>query len=170
MDLTLLSEPDLRLIAAVQRGLPLTSRPYRDIGRRIGMDESEVIAAVRRLLELRVINRLGVVVRHHELGYTANAMVAWDIPDDQVAEVGRCMGSFEFVTLCYRRERRPPAWPYNLYCMVHGREREAVMAQVDHLARACGLDEMPRAVLFSGRRFKQRGAVYRDDPDRESAA
>ncbi|HJN25513.1 MAG TPA: AsnC family protein, partial [Rhodospirillales bacterium] len=113
----------------------------------------------------------GLIVRHHELGYKANAMTVWNIDDDKVAEVGRCFGKFDFVTLCYRRPRRLPDWPYNLFCMVHGQERDAVLEQVEQLAEKSGAAAVGRDVLFSTRRFKQRGARYGKIPEKmESVA
>jgi len=159
-----LDERDRALVGAVQHGLPLVSRPYAEIGRRIGMSEAEVLQRLQRLLALGHIKRLGVVVRHRELGYRANAMVVWDVPDRRVAELGRCLGGFPFVTLCYRRPRRLPDWPYNLFCMIHGRDRSEVLARVDELVRRCGLAAIPHRVLFSERRFKQRGARYAPAP------
>jgi DNA-binding Lrp family transcriptional regulator len=152
---------DQRLLAAIQEGLPLVSRPYAEIGRRVGMSETEVIGKLGRWIEAGVIKRLGVVVRHRPLGYRANAMVVFDVPDERVGDIGRKLAAFACVTLCYRRPRRGEAWPYNLFCMIHGRDRAKVEAQVEALVAACGLDAMPRAVLFSRRCFKQRGAVYR---------
>lgn len=148
------------LIGAIQQGLPLVSRPFAEIGAGIGLSESEVIAGLAELLEQGVIKRMGVVVRHHELGYRANAMVVWDIPDDQVSELGRCIGKFDFVTLCYRRPRRLPAWRYNLFSMIHGQDRDEVLRLVAQLKEQCGLREITHEVLFSRRRFKQCGARY----------
>jgi DNA-binding Lrp family transcriptional regulator len=159
-----LNERDRRLIAAIQDGLPLAPRPYAAIGEKIGIGEAEVIAGLRRLIDDGVIKRFGVIVRHRELGYRANAMVVWDVPDALVADAGRVLAALPFVTLCYRRPRRPPAWPYNLFCMIHGREREAVLDLVEDATAAAGLDGLPRAVLFSRRRFKQRGARYAPAP------
>lgn len=150
---------DLRLIAAVEEGLPFAERPYLAVGRRAGMSEAEAIDGLRRLQESSVIKRFGVVVRHRELGYSANAMVVWDIADEGVGEVAQCFTAHAFVTLCYRRPRRLPDWPYNLFCMIHGREHAAVLARIEELARAAGVRDVPRAVLFSRRRFKQRGAI-----------
>jgi DNA-binding Lrp family transcriptional regulator len=124
------------------------------------MTEDEVRERLARWLEDGTIRRLGVVVRHHELGYTANAMVVWDVPDERVDEIARRLSDFECVSLCYRRPRRPPDWPYNLFCMIHGRDRAAVLARVQELARATGLEHVPHRPLFSRRRFKQRGARY----------
>jgi DNA-binding Lrp family transcriptional regulator len=155
-----LSARDRRLIAAVQDGLPLVKRPYAAIGAKIGLGEAEVIASLRRLIAAGVIRRFGVVVRHRELGYGANAMAVWDVPDARVEEAGRTLARLPFVTLCYRRPRRLPLWPYNLFCMIHGRERDAVGALVEKASTAAGLEDLPHAVLFSRRRFKQRGARY----------
>ncbi len=155
-----LSHTDLRLIAAIQDGLPLVSRPYAEIGQAIGLDETSVIARLRRLIEIGVIHRFGVIVRHRELGYRANAMVVWDVEDERVTEIGRRLAKLPFVTLCYRRPRKLPDWPYNLFCMIHGRDRDVVSRWADEATQDVGLSGRQRAILFSRNRFKQRGARY----------
>jgi len=151
---------DRLLLAAIQHGLPLVPRPYAEIGARLGLTEAQVIARLAHLKDTGVIRRFGVVVRHRELGYAANAMVVWDVPDAQVAELGRCLAGFDFITLCYRRPRRLPQWRYNLYCMIHGKNREEVLAHLEWMVNHCGLQSLTHEVLFSRRRFKQRGAIY----------
>jgi DNA-binding Lrp family transcriptional regulator len=155
-----LSDADRRLLAAIEGGLPLVPRPYLAIGERIGLGEAEVIEGLRSLVARGVIRRFGLVVRHHELGYRANAMTVWDVPDERVRGAAARLVELPFVTLCYRRPRRPPAWPYNLFCMIHGKDRGLVEAEVEEATRIAGLAGLPRAVLFSRRRFKQRGARY----------
>jgi len=157
MELTL-RERDL--IAAVQDGLPLDPHPYAAVGRMVGLSEAEVIEGLRRLIERGVIRRFGLVLSHRNLGYRANGMVVWDIPDDNVGEIGDRLAALPFVTLCYRRPRRLPDWPYNLFCMIHGRDRRTVEALTEKAARAVGAADLPRAMLFSTRQFKQRGARY----------
>jgi len=158
---TVLDEQDQALITLIQTGLPLTPTPYADLGKQLNLDEEEVIQRIKSLNETKVIKRFGVVVRHHELGYRANAMTVWNISDEAVSELGSCMGQFDFVTLCYRRPRRLPDWPYNLFTMIHGKDRQDVLANIQLLAERCNLDEIEYKVLFSTRRFKQRGAIYR---------
>ncbi len=154
---------DLALLRAVEGGLPLVARPFAALGEQLDMSEGEVMARLWGLQDAGIIKRFGVVVRHHELGYRANAMVVWNIPDARVGEVGRRLGGFSFVTLCYRRPRRLPAWPYNLFTMIHGQDRDGVLKRVGELVVACGLKDVAHDVLFSRRRFKQRGARYADD-------
>ena len=152
------------LIGAISRGLPLVSRPYAALAEQLNCSEQAVIDGIRRLSERGDLKRFGVVVRHRRLGYQANAMVVWDIADARVEEAGRQMSGFDFVTLCYQRPRRLPVWPYNLFCMIHGRDRDAVGDQVSVIATECGLTHTPRQILFSRRCFKQRGAAYQQPP------
>ena len=153
-------EQDLELLHAIQDGLPLVQRPFAELGASLGMPEAEVMQRIRTLQGTEIIKRFGVVVRHHELGYRANAMVVWDIPDDRVRETGLTLGSMPFVTLCYRRPRRLPDWRYNLFTMIHGRDRSQVLDRVNELVEQNGLRGVAHQVLFSCRRFKQRGAHY----------
>lgn len=148
------------LVAAVQEGFPLVARPYAEIGARCALSETQVITELAAWLADGTAKRIGVVVRHHELGYTANAMAVWDVPDHRVGRIGRRLAAEPGVTLCYRRSRHLPEWPYNLYCMVHGRHRAQVDARLAALRERCGLARLPHAVLYSRRRFKQCGARY----------
>jgi len=155
-----LSTTDRELIAVIQDGLPLVPHPYAAIGEQLGLSETAVIKRLEILQSAGLIKRMGVVVKHRALGYRANAMVVWDIPDDQVERIGALLADEVCVTLCYQRPRRLPAWPYNLFCMIHGRERDSVLRRLEQIVSCYGLEKIPHTVLFSGRSFKQRGARY----------
>lgn len=150
---------DFALLAEIQTGLPLSPRPYRDIGLLLDMSEAEVIERLRALQRGGLIKRLGVIVKHRQLGYRANAMVVWNIPDEQVKALGEQISRSPFVNLCYQRPRTPE-WPYNLYCMIHGKDRDTVLDQLEQLGSDCALQAFDRQILFSRRCFKQRGALY----------
>ena len=144
-------------MAALQPGLPLVARPFERVAAAAGSREDRLIARISAWLDEGVVKRFGVVVRHHELGYRANAMVVFDVPDGEVTAVGARLAREPGVTLCYRRRRHEPEWRYNLFCMVHGRSREEVAPTIERLGRVAGYAGQP---LFSTRRFKQRGARY----------
>lgn len=155
-----IGEIERRLISVLQEGLPMFIRPFQLIAGRVGTSESEVLGRIRRWLEEGAIKRFGVVVRHHELGYRANAMLVHDIPDHRVSDIGRALAEEPAVTLCYRRPRHLPEWPYNLFCMIHGRERGEVEATIAELRQRHGLESCAHETLFSLTRFKQNGARY----------
>jgi DNA-binding Lrp family transcriptional regulator len=153
------SAEDRRLIAALQPGLPLVARPFAQLAQECGMPEADLVERLAAWLDEGCIKRFGVVVRHHELGYRANAMVVFDVPDAAVSAVGQRLAREGGVTLCYRRQRHLPHWHHNLFCMVHGRSREEVEPVIERLCRVAGY---PCTALFSLRRFKQCGAKYFD--------
>jgi len=151
-----LREAERALAARVAAGLPLETRPFAAFG----LPEGELIGTLGRWLACGVVRRIGAVVRHRRLGYEANAMVVWDVPDAHAGAAGRRLAADPAVTLCYRRARALPAWPYNLYCMVHGRERAAVERAIERLCAQHALAHYPRSILFSQRCFSQRAARY----------
>lgn len=155
----MLDERDLQLLTEVQMGLPICPKPYQEIGVSVGMTETEVIERLSRLRQLGLIKRMGVIVKHRQLGYRANAMIVWNIPEELIKELGRLISQFSFVTLCYQRPKTPE-WPFNLYCMIHGKDRTVVLEQLERLTLSLGLAKFDRQILFSRRCFKQRGAVY----------
>lgn len=151
-----LSEDDRRLIRATQAGLPLCRYPYRDIARQLGWAEAEVTAKLARWLEQGVVRRIGAVPNHYAIGYRANGMAVFDVADEQVDALGAQLGGLDAVSHCYRRPRRP-GWPYNLFAMLHGSERPAVLAAVDDARALLGEACRGHEVLFSSRILKKTG-------------
>jgi DNA-binding Lrp family transcriptional regulator len=163
MDMIKDSAFEKALIEAISKGLPLVNHPYQVIADQLACSESQVIDGIKRITMRGDLKRFGVVVRHRKLGYRANGMVVWDIPDSRVVEAGHCIGQYSFVTLCYQRPRRLPDWHYNLFSMIHGQDRDAVIEQVDFIVEQCGLHDIDREILFSKRCFKQRGATHQHE-------
>jgi siroheme decarboxylase len=159
-----IDDRDHSLLWQLESGLPLVPRPYEELGKGIGMPESEVISRIRNLITNGTIRRFGVVVRHHEVGFGANAMVVWDVSDDRLTDVVKCLTSDEQVTLCYQRPRHLPDWPFNLFSMIHGRDEETVRAHISVLRADSPLCLLNHDILFSRRRFKQTGARYCPEP------
>lgn len=156
----MISARQKQLIEILQRGLPLVARPYDDIARALGITLNELFTEIDTLIKQSVFKRFATVVRHRHIGFTANAMVVWDVPDEDVDRIGSLLARETSVRLCYRRPRRLPLWPYNLFTMIHGRSREEVVATLARIREHHQLD-VPYEILFSKRCFRQRGARYR---------
>lgn len=148
---------DRKIIQVTQGGLPLDPQPYHRIAEQLNLRAEDVMARVRRMLVLGVIRRIGVVPNHYALGYRANGMSVWNIPDDQAMELGAKVGALPTVSHCYRRPRHLPDWPYNLFAMVHGRSREEVEHQVAEIADLLGSANGGHDVLYSTRILKKTG-------------
>ena len=148
---------DRRIVQATQAGLPLCARPYHALAGQLGLDPDEVMTRLRRMLAAGIIRRIGAVPNHYALGWRANGMSVWDVPDERISELGRRVGALSFVSHCYRRPRRLPLWPYNLFAMVHGRSRNEVERQVAEIAALLGAAARRHDVLYSTGILKKTG-------------
>jgi DNA-binding Lrp family transcriptional regulator len=148
---------DGKIVRATQAGLPLVPQPYAEVARRIGISEEALLSRLKAMLADGRIRRIGAVPNHYALGYRANAMTVWDVDDAQVDELGRQVGALPFVSHCYRRPRRLPHWRYNLFAMVHGRDRVETQRLVDEIIPVLGPAARASDVLYSVRILKKTG-------------
>ncbi|WP_196140166.1 AsnC family protein [Aliikangiella sp. G2MR2-5] len=154
------AEKQQLLLDKLSSGLPICEFPFRRIAEELSLDEQDVLEFYRTSLANGTTKRVGMVLNHQRLGYRSNAMVVWNVPGELVDHVGELLGREDKVTLCYQRPRRAPHWPYNLFAMIHGKCRQAVLAEIARIRKENGLENIEHDVLFSTRKFKQTGARY----------
>ena len=152
-----LDELDRRIIRATQSGLPLVPRPYEAVGAALGISGEQVRERLQAMLDAGLIRRIGAVPNHYRLGFTANGMSVWDVADERVDELGERIGQLPFVSHCYRRPRKPPVWPYNLFAMLHGRSRDEVEQQAQEVAVLLGDACRSHDILYSTAILKKTG-------------
>ncbi|MBZ0261456.1 MAG: AsnC family transcriptional regulator [Hyphomicrobiales bacterium] len=148
---------DRAIIEATQEGLPLVSRPYDEVARLTGIPAPEVIERMSRMQECGVIRRVAAVPNHYALGQKANGMTVWDVDDSCIARLGPEVGRLGFVTHCYRRPRVMPEWPYNLFAMVHGQDRDKVSEKAERIAALLGPASRAHDIIYSTRILKKTG-------------
>ena len=152
-----LTDFDRALIAATQGGLPLVARPYEAVGAMLGVSGEQVRQRLSSMLESGLIRRIGAVPNHYRLGFTANGMSVWDVDDALVDQLGERIGQLPGVSHCYRRPRRLPTWPYNLFAMLHGRTRAEVEQQAVQLRELLGTACRGHDILYSTAILKKTG-------------
>ena len=154
------AEIDRALVRTLQGGLPRVPRPYHAIAETIGVPADVVMARIRAMRASGAIRRIAAVPNHYRLGYVANGMSVWDVDDATVDTLGAAVGALSFVSHCYRRPRHLPQWPYNLFAMVHGRDRTEVAAKVEAIAGLVGAAARAHDVLYSTRILKKTGLRF----------
>jgi len=147
---------DRRLIAATQAGLPLRLDPFAQLAQDCHLDEAEVLQRFGDLIAAGIIRRIGAAPNHYKLGLRGNGMTVWNIPDDEVDRIGSLLGGQDFVSHCYQRPRHQPQWPYNLFAMLHGEDRDAVLRKLARLESRLPRS-YPHEVLFSSAILKKTG-------------
>lgn len=149
-----MDETDIELLKLVQDGIPLTHSPFRRLASDLEITEQEIVDRLKKLQKTGKIRRFAASIGHRAIGITANAMCVWNVPDEQIEEVGAIMAEFPEVTHCYERPRYPD-WPYNLFTMVHSYTPEDCEKVAVRISDATGIKDY--TLIFSEREFKKTG-------------
>ena len=152
-----ITELDKKIVRAMQDELPLVAEPFKLIAEEIDSTEEEVLARLRLMQETGALRKMGAVLRHREVGFAANALCVWVVPDERMDEVAGIMCRHMAVTHCYDRNVTPD-WPYNFYTMIHGSSREDCEAIAEQLAQETGVTR--RTMLYTGKEWKKTSMSY----------
>lgn len=153
----MLNELEKAIVRELQGDLPLVKKPYQAIAERLGITEEELLQKMREMKERGIIRRLGVALCHREVGFVANAMVVWIVPEERAAEVGKLMAAFPEVSHCYQRPTYPD-WPYNLFTMIHAKTVEECEKVAASISQAVQVDDYQ--LLFSTEELKKSSMQY----------
>ena len=152
-----INELDKKIICALQGDFPLVAEPYKVLAEKAGVSEERFLERVKAMEEEKKIRKMGAVLRHREVGFSSNVLVAWKVTPERLDAVAKQMAASPSVSHCYDRTTAPD-WPYNLYTMVHGHSREECERIVAGLAAKTGVEE--RAMLYTKREWKKVSMKY----------
>ena len=156
----MITDLEKKVIALLQTDIPVVQRPFRQMAEKIGITEDQFLAVLTRLNQRGIVRRFGATLKHQKSGFKANAMVAWNVDETKVEQVGTAMAQFDEITHCYRRNPAP-GWPYNLYTMVHAGTEPECLALVEKIAATVG--ESDYTLLFSRKELKKTSMKYFQD-------
>lgn len=152
-----LSEKEKKVLKFLIEGIPLIEEPFKKIAEEIQISEEEVLEIAKSFLQRGYLRRIGATLRHNLVGYSGNAMVVWEVPEEKVEEIGNFFSSKPFVSHCYLRKTLPE-WPYNLYTMIHAENEEKILEIVQKLSQELGLKNYE--ILFTEKEIVRKYGSY----------
>lgn len=155
----MLSLLDKKIIRLLSKDIPLTGRPFKVIADRVGVGEDAIIDCIRQYKKSGLLRKFSAVLNHRKVGFIANAMCVWDVPEKSVVKAGNLIAKFCEVSHCYQR-RRALDWNYNLYAMVHGKTKDECIKTAKKISKKIGFSDYK--ILFSSREFKKTGVRYEE--------
>ncbi len=153
----MLTQLEKTVLACIQDDIPITERPYQEMAAKVGLSEATFLETMQNLVDRGVIRRYGATIRHQKTGFEANAMTAWQVDEADINQVGRIMASCRHVSHCYRRNPQKE-WPYNLYTMIHAKDKSDCYAIAEELSKQTGVTNY--TLLFSHRELKKTSMRY----------
>ena len=100
---------DRQIIDKLQGDFPLCERPYAAAAERLGITEEELLASLRRLLDVKVLTRFGPMVQIERMG-GAFVLAALAVPEARYDEVTALVNALPQVAHNYRREHALNMW------------------------------------------------------------
>jgi DNA-binding Lrp family transcriptional regulator len=152
-----LTPRDIEIIRAVQGGLALEPDPFAAPAAALGVSVDGLIAELEDLQRRGYLRRFAAILRHRKAGFGANGMAVWNVPVDDVLDMGQTMAGYTTISHCYQRPVYAD-WKYNLFTMIHARKKEECEDFVRQLSKKHGLDDY--AVLYSTTEFKKVRLAY----------
>ena len=152
------------MIRALQGDMPVVSEPYAPAAAALGMPQQSFLDHLSAMQERGLLRRVAAILFHRRAGFSANGMGVWQVPDEQIADIGRRMAAVRGISHCYQRPTYAD-WPYSVFTMAHGRSKEECDAVLDAIAEKTGISE--RATLYSSTEFKKIRLLYFTDEFKE---
>jgi siroheme decarboxylase len=159
-----LSDLDIEVIRTLQGDLPVVPEPYQPAADALGLPVERLLDHLAGMRERGALRRVAAILFHRRAGFSANGMGVWNVPQDQIDEIGPHMASYRGISHCYRRPTYED-WPYSVFTMAHGRSKDECDAILDRIAEDTGIED--RAVLYSSTEFKKIRLLYFTDDHRK---
>ncbi|MCA9811887.1 MAG: Lrp/AsnC family transcriptional regulator [Nitrosarchaeum sp.] len=151
------TEHDKQFIRELQKDMQIIDEPFLDAANRLGITEKQLFEKMKYYETIGVMRRFAAILRHRQVGFTANGMIVWKVPQERIVEVGEKLGSFPQVSHCYERPTYPD-WPYNVFSMIHCKTHAEANEMAKVIQDQIHVEEY--RILFSSREFKKTRVEY----------
>ncbi|MFB5648581.1 MAG: Lrp/AsnC family transcriptional regulator, partial [Candidatus Nitrosomaritimum aestuariumsis] len=150
-------EDDKNFIRELQKDMEIIDEPFVKAANNLGITENELFEKMQHYENIGVMRRFAAILRHRQVGFTANGMIVWKVPGDRISQVGETLGSFPQVSHCYERPTYPD-WPYNVFSMIHCKTHDEANEMAKTIQNQIHVDDY--RILFSSREFKKTRVEY----------
>ena len=151
------TEEDKKFIRELQKDLEIVDRPFLNATQKLGLTEEQIFEKLRYYENIGVMRRFAAILRHRDVGFTANGMIVWEVPDERITEVGEKLGAFPQVSHCYQRPVYKD-WPYSVFSMIHCKSIDEAKNMAKEIQKEIQVDDYK--ILFSAREFKKTRVEY----------
>ena len=151
------TEEDKNFIRELQKDMDIIDEPFLKAANNLGISEEELFEKMKYYETIGVMRRFAAILRHRQVGFTANGMIVWKVPNERITEVGETLGSFPQISHCYERPTYAD-WPYNVFSMIHCKTHEEANDMAKSIQNQIKVDDY--RILFSSREFKKTRVEY----------
>ena len=140
-----LDDLDKAILNEIQSHFPIVSRPYAEVGGRVGAPEAEVVRRVQAMMDSGVIRRIGANFTSRKLGYTSTLCAA-HVPEELLERFVEVVNRYPGVTHNYLR-----ANDFNVWFTFIAPSMAEIEAKLTEIALETGVTEilnLPATAVF----------------------
>lgn len=127
---------DKDILNEIQSDFPIASRPYREVGSRLGLSEEAVLERVRKMKERGIIRRIGGNFHSRRLNFTSTLCAA-KVPDDKLESFVDAVNAYPGVTHNYLRNHA-----YNIWFTFIAENMQCIEAALAGITEQTGVGEI----------------------------
>ena len=151
------TDEDKNFIRELQKDMEIIDEPFVKSAKNLGITEDALFEKMKYYESIGVMRRFAAILRHRQVGFTANGMIVWKVPENRISDVGHTLGSFPQISHCYQRPTYPD-WPYNVFSMIHCKTHDEANEMAKTIQNQIDVDDYK--ILFSSREFKKTRVEY----------
>jgi len=136
MDANNIDEKDKLILNEIQSNFPITSYPFKELGKRLGMDQEEVLNRVIKLKEKGIIRRIGASFSSKKLLFHSTLCAA-KVPEDKLDEFVETVNSYPGVTHNYEREHE-----YNIWFTFIAKDANTIDSAIEEIKAKTGIHDI----------------------------
>ena len=139
-----LDDLDRAILNEIQSHFPIASRPYEEVGARVGAPEGEVRRRVQKMYDSGIIRRIGANFTSRKLGYTSTLCAA-TVPEEKLEQFVEEVNRHPGVTHNYLRRHR-----FNVWFTLIAESQERLEEILREISRASGIEvlSLPAQQVF----------------------
>ena len=127
---------DLHILDALQDDVPLVSRPFAAIARRLGIPEQVLLERLRRLQDEGIVRGISPILESRHMGLFAATLIALHVSEDRVHEIAAIISSYPEVSHNFRRDHY-----YALWFTLSGKNEEAIQSVLAEILQRTGIPD-----------------------------
>jgi len=127
-------QTDLAILNALQDDLPLVSRPWEAIAKRLGITEPEMISRMKTLNDKGIIRGISPVLESRHLGLHAATLVGLHVPAERMDEIAAIISSYQEVSHNFQRDHY-----YALWFTISAQNGDSIKNVLDEILKRAGI-------------------------------
>lgn len=140
-----LDKLDKKLLNLIQTNFPIVPEPYKELARKMGTTEEEIINRLQALQKSGIIRRLGGIFDSRKVGYTGT-LCAIKVPPEKIEAVAEVINQYPGVTHNYLRNHE-----YNMWFTLLAESTEKIEEIITEIQEKTGIREilnLPASRIF----------------------